>query len=64
LKFFGSFFQKRTIASFVNSRAQARPTERSKKLHPFFACATGGGLEHDRFQWNHVKRESCDKTKS
>jgi hypothetical protein len=30
------FFQKRRRPSFVNSRAKLRPTQRSKKLQPFF----------------------------
>jgi hypothetical protein len=36
MKVFWFFFSKKNKSSFVNSRAQARQTERSKKLHPFF----------------------------
>jgi len=36
MKVFWFFFSKKNRSSFVNNRAHARPTERSKKLYPFF----------------------------
>jgi hypothetical protein len=35
LKVFWLFFSKKNSPSFVFRRAQARPTEQSKKRHPF-----------------------------